>query len=136
MRLTLAGLTPLLSVWDMPEALDFYCGMLGFEIVSHSPEIEAAEGRYFHWAWLRRDGAELMLNTDYDANERPALRDQGDWIARDKVCLYIGADPDAAFAELTAKGLDLAPPKVAPYGMKQLYLRDPNGYGVCFQAPA
>jgi hypothetical protein len=27
------------------------------------------------------------------------------------------------------------PPKVAPYGMKQLYASDPDGFGVCFQWP-
>jgi hypothetical protein len=27
-------------------------------------------------------------------------------------------------------------PKVAPYGMKQLYVRDPDGYNLCFQWPA
>jgi len=26
-------------------------------------------------------------------------------------------------------------PKVAPYGMKQLYVRDPDGYNLCFQWP-
>jgi hypothetical protein len=31
------------------------------------------------------------------------------------------------------KGLDMKEPKVAPYGMKQLYVRDPDGYGICFQ---
>ncbi|MBS0359936.1 MAG: VOC family protein [Proteobacteria bacterium] len=136
MSLTLTGLTPLLSVWDMPEAIAFYCGKLGFEIVDNSPEIEAAEGRYFHWAWLRRGGAELMLNTAYDANERPPSREAADWIAHDKVGLYIGANPDEAYAELTGKGLQIDPPKVAPYGMKQLNLKDPNGYWICFQAPA
>jgi uncharacterized glyoxalase superfamily protein PhnB len=131
------GLTPLLSVFDMPEAIAFYLDVLGFEVVSHSPVIEAAEGRYFHWAWLRLGGAELMLNTAYDANERPLARNAADWIAHDKVCLYIACpDPDAAYAELTAKGLELAPPKVAPYGMKQLHLKDPNGYLLCLQAPA
>jgi hypothetical protein len=28
------------------------------------------------------------------------------------------------------------PPKVAPYGMKQLYVTDPDGYILCFQWPA
>jgi glyoxylase I family protein len=28
------------------------------------------------------------------------------------------------------------PPKVAPYGMKQLYVKDPDGYVLCFQWPA
>jgi hypothetical protein len=27
-------------------------------------------------------------------------------------------------------------PKIAPYGMKQMYLTDPDGYGICFQWPA
>ena len=31
------------------------------------------------------------------------------------------------------RGLNIAPPKVAPYGMKQLYPRDPDGYCLCFQ---
>jgi uncharacterized glyoxalase superfamily protein PhnB len=131
------GLTPLISVFDMPEAIAFYCDILGFEIVSHSPVIEAAEGRYFHWAWLRLDGAELMLNTAYDANERPASRDAESWVAHEKVCLYIACpDVEGAHAELSAKGLTLKPPKTAPYGMRQLYLHDPNGYLLCFQAPA
>jgi uncharacterized glyoxalase superfamily protein PhnB len=133
----LAGLTPLISVFDMPEAIAFYRDILGFEIVQHSPVIEAAEGRYFHWAWLRLDGAELMLNTAYDANERPASRDAAGWIADEKVCFFIAcADVDGAYAELSAKGLKLNPPKTAPYGMKQLNLKDPDGYGLCFQQPA
>jgi glyoxylase I family protein len=40
---------------------------------------------------------------------------------------------DGAYRQLRAKGLDLKEPKVAPYGMKQLYLTDPDGYGLCFQ---
>jgi hypothetical protein len=34
---------------------------------------------------------------------------------------------------LQGEGIASEQPKVAPYGMKQLYLRDPDGYGVCFQ---
>jgi hypothetical protein len=30
-------------------------------------------------------------------------------------------------------GLKLDPPKMAWYGMKQLYLTDPDGFGICFQ---
>jgi hypothetical protein len=32
-----------------------------------------------------------------------------------------------------AKGVKCDPPEVAPYGMKQLYFHDPDGYGICFQ---
>ena len=137
MTIALNGLVPLLQVYDMNESIAFYRDLLGFEVHAHSPEIEAAEGRYFHWAWLRHGDAELMLNTAFDANERPAARDSAREAAHDDVCLYMGCpDPDAAYAELKARGLDLRPPKTAPYGMRQLLLRDPDGYQICLQSRA
>jgi glyoxylase I family protein len=130
------GLTPLIQVYDMPEAIDFYCGTLGFEIGASSPEVEAPEGRYFHWAWLRLGGADLMLNTAYDEGERPEARDQGRSSGHGDTCLFIACpDVDAAFEHLRAKGVELDPPRVAPYGMKQLHLTDPDGYGICLQQP-
>ena len=42
-------------------------------------------------------------------------------------------DRDAAHTYLRAQGLDLEPPFIAPYGMKQLYLKDPDGYEICLQ---
>jgi glyoxylase I family protein len=54
--------------------------------------------------------------------------------AHQDTCLYFGApDVDAVYNLLRSKGMDLAPPKVAPYGMKQLYVRDPDGYHLCLQ---
>ena len=32
-------------------------------------------------------------------------------------------------------GLNVNEPKVAPYGMRQLWFKDPDGYGLCFQWP-
>lgn len=51
------------------------------------------------------------------------------------ICLYFACpDVDGAFAEFVAKGVVIdQPPKVAPYGMKQMYLHDPDGFGLCFQ---
>jgi glyoxylase I family protein len=136
MPLHITGLVPLLQVFDMNESIRFYRDMLGFEMVSHSPEIEAAEGRYFHWAWLRLGGAEVMLNTAYDAGERPAIREAARWRGHEDTALYIGCpDVDGAHAYLRSKGLSIDPPVIAPYGMKQLYVRDPDGYILCFQAP-
>jgi hypothetical protein len=43
---------------------------------------------------------------------------------------------DGAYAFLVAQGVELDPPKVAQYGMKQIYLRDPDGFFLCFQWPA
>ena len=136
MPLHFTGLVPLLQVFDMAESIRFYRDLLGFEIVSHSPEIEAAEGRYIHWAWLRSGGAEVMLNTAYDAGERPSSREGHRWRGHEDTGLFIGCpDVDGAYDYLRSKGLAVDRPVVAPYGMKQLYVRDPDGYSLCFQAP-
>jgi glyoxylase I family protein len=68
-------LTPLVQVFDMIESSRFYIDRLGFEIVDKSPTVETAEGQFSRWMWLRNAGVELMLNTAYDANERPPSRD-------------------------------------------------------------
>jgi uncharacterized glyoxalase superfamily protein PhnB len=40
---------------------------------------------------------------------------------------------DAAYEELRAKGVEVNKPDVTWYGMKQMSLQDPDGYGLCFQ---
>jgi glyoxylase I family protein len=134
MAIRLTGLVPLLQVFDMPEAIRFYRDVLGFSVASSSEEIEAAEGRYFHWALLRLGGVELMLNTAYDANERPPARDAPRWRGHGDVGLYIGCDDlDAVHAVLASHGITVDPPKLAPYGMRQLHVTDRDGYVLCFQ---
>ena len=136
MPLDLRGLTPLIQVYDMPTSLRFYRDLLGFEIVNTSPPLGGEN--QFHWCWLRLGNAELMLNTAYEFDhQRPVPPDRARTAAHDDTCLYLGCpDVDAAYQELTAKGLALKPPKIATYGMKQLSLRDPDGYALCFQWPA
>jgi hypothetical protein len=68
------------------------------------------------------------------ADARPSAPDRVRIAAHDDTCIYFGCpDVDAAYAYLRDKGVNLNPPKVAPYGMKQLYLHDPDGFGLCFQ---
>jgi uncharacterized glyoxalase superfamily protein PhnB len=130
------AVTPLIEVFDMPRALAFYCGALGFSIVDASPDDETPEGRFPHWARLRLDGAELMLNTAYDSGERPPAPEPAREIGHRDLCLYLACDDvDSVFRALKGRIDGLAPPQDAPYGMRQLYLRDPDGYGLCFQAP-
>jgi glyoxylase I family protein len=43
---------------------------------------------------------------------------------------------DKAYQQLLSMGVRVKGPKVAPYGMKQLYLTDPDGYYLSFQWPA
>jgi glyoxylase I family protein len=97
------GLTPLLQVFDMNEALAFYMDALGFERIADSGVRDTPEGRFAHWCLLRLGGAELMLNTAYDEGERPPARDPARQAAHGDTCLYFACpDPDAAAAELRA----------------------------------
>jgi len=62
-------MAPLLQVFDMPISIAFYRDVLGFEVVATSrPE-------QFGWALLRLNGVELMLNTAYEDDSRPAKPD-------------------------------------------------------------
>ena len=70
MVIDVKGMTPLLSVFDMPTSIEFYRDVLGFEIVSTS-----RPGDDFGWALLRYGEVELMLNTAYDDGERPPVPD-------------------------------------------------------------
>lgn len=132
MAIDVRGLTPLLQVYDMPTSVRFYRDVLGFEIVSTSPKL--GEDR-FHWALLRLGGAELMLNTAYEFDsERPAEPDPARAAAHDDTGLFFSCpDVEAAYLELRDQGVKLKPPSTAAYGMKQLYLHDPDGYSLCFQ---
>lgn len=137
MALDAKGLTPLIQVHDMNAAIAFYRDGLGFEIVSASPEIDAPEGRYFHWCTLRLGAVHLMLNTAYDEGERPPERDPARQQAhRDTGLFFDCPDVDAAAAHLRAMGIEADGPKTAPYGMRQLWVSDPDGYQLCFQMRA
>jgi len=132
MAIETRGLCPLIQVYDIPTSLGFYRDLLGFEIVSTSPPRSRND---YDWVWLRHgNDADLMLNTAYEFDSRPPAPDPVRVAAHDDTCLYISCpDVDAAYSYLRTKGLELKEPKVAHYGMKQLYLKDPDGFGVCFQ---
>jgi uncharacterized glyoxalase superfamily protein PhnB len=86
-------------------------------------------------AWLRSGGVELMLNTAYDAGERPASPESARVRAHADTLLYISCDDADAFAEaVTARGLEVLEVRTAPHGTREAHLRDPDGYALCFQS--
>lgn len=130
----LTGLTPLLGVFDMPTSLAFYCDKLGFDVVSASPVVETPEGRFSHWTWLRLGNVELMLNTAYDAGERPSEPDASRTAGHIDTCLFIGcSDLDSVYVEFTQAGLEIEPPTMAAYGLRRFSLRDPDNFELVFQ---
>jgi catechol 2,3-dioxygenase-like lactoylglutathione lyase family enzyme len=132
LAITVRGLAPLLQVFDMPTSVAFYGDALGFEVVATS-----RPGPRFDWALLRLAGVEMMLNTAYEEHARPPAPAPARIAAHADTCLYFSCpDVDAAYAHLRARGIAVKEPAVAPYGMKQLYVTDPDGYHLCFQWPA
>ena len=130
MGIDIRGMAPLLQVFDIPASIAFYRDALGFEVVTTSKPM----GEHFDWALLRLNDVEQMLNTAYEEDARPPAPDPARTAAHDDTCLYFGCpDGDAAYAFLRARGVAAKEPKVAPYGMKQLYVSDPDGYSLCFQ---
>lgn len=132
MALRIAGTVTLLQVFDMPTALHFYRDLLGFGVVQQSAPTDQCD-----WVWLRHGDAEVMLNTAYEAGLRPAVPDPERQRAHDDTTLFLGCpEVDAAYAYLRSQGIAASPPKTAPYGMRQVFLHDPDGFGLCLQWPA
>src|SRR5262245_24132801 len=126
MAIAFEGLCPLLEVFDMPAALRFYRDLLGFAVVAQSQP-----GDDFGWGMLQRGDVLLMLNTAYDEGERPPTPDPARVRSHADTGLYFSCrDVDAAYAFLRDHGVDVQPPSVAPYGMKQLWCKDPDGYSI------
>jgi glyoxylase I family protein len=132
MAVDIRGSAPLIQVFDMPTSVRFYCGVVGFELISQS-----RPGNHFDWCLLRLNGVELMLNTAYERDSRPAAPDPARVAAHADVSLFFGCpDVDATCRYLRAQGLQMEDPAIQSYGMKQLYVTDPDGYTLCFQWPA
>jgi glyoxylase I family protein len=135
MALDIRGVTTLLQVFDMPVSVGFYRDRLGFEIVGNSPPKDTS-GNNFNWVLLRLNGVELMLNTAYEDDERPEAPDPARVASHGDTTLYFGCpDVEETYRQLLAKGVAVKKPVVQRYGMKQVSLNDPDGYGLCFQWP-
>jgi catechol 2,3-dioxygenase-like lactoylglutathione lyase family enzyme len=126
-----AGVAPLIQVFDMPASVAFYRDLLGFEIA-----MQSRPGPRFGWALLRGGGAELMLNTLYEEDGRPGALDPMRREVHGDLTLYFHCgNLDEAYEYLRSRGVAVETPVVRDYGMRQLMVRDPDGYGLCFQHP-
>lgn len=131
MAINIRGLAPLFQVFDMPRSVAFYRDALGFEVAATSPPRGTDD---FDWCLLRLNGVELMLNTAYEQSDRPPSPDPIRITAHQDAAIFFGCrDLDAAYAHLRARGIAAKEPTIAPYGMKQIWLKDPDGYVICLQ---
>lgn len=116
-------LVPLLIVSDMERSVAFYRNNLGFQITQQWQP----DGR-LSWCRLVRDASAIMLQQEC-ADDGPA-EGRGHGVSFFFNC----EDADRLHAELQARGLAVTPPQAAFYGMNQVFLRDPDGYELCFQS--
>ena len=103
-------LIPMLPVNSMPASVDYYCGMLGFEVENRNDE--------WGWAMLRFDECRLMV--DQSINAHPGT-------FRDAI-LYLYPDDVVAYHKrVREKGLAVPELAVTFYGLTEFRINDPDG---------
>lgn len=129
-KIQVSGLAPSILVYDMRTSFDFYCGILGFRLMAGSDADNPG------WALLRLGNAELMMEPIYPRSKRPTVPDALRTQYHGDTVFYFGcANIDEAYEHLQQNCIKVDPPRVESYGMKQLYVTDPDGYKLCFQYP-
>lgn len=115
----LQALVPMLRVPDVPAAVAWYRDALGLESCS-----DGSEG----WAFLQRDGIELMLSA-FNAHE-------GDCVPAFTGSLYLRCDGvDAWWQRLKDRARVCYPLEAFDYGMREFAIYDLNGFLLQFGTP-
>jgi len=97
---------PVLASLNIGETVEFYTQALGFTLRLKRDD----------YAIVGRDGAEIHF---WLCAERH--------IAENTSCYVRVASTDALYEEFKTRGVDVQPPAVRPWGMKELYVIDPHG---------
>lgn len=130
MTIEIQGMTPLLQVYDMPTSLHFYCEVLGFKVTNSAPSPMSS----YDWVLLEWNGSHLMLNTRYEYDQRPSQPDPVRVMHHDDLALFFACpNIDGVYKTLLSQGVEVNTPCDRDYGMRQMYLHDPDGYQLCFQ---
>jgi uncharacterized glyoxalase superfamily protein PhnB len=100
--------TPILRVADLEASLNYYIGVLGFQMNWRDDDGDS-------FASVSRDHCQLFLSVGDQGNP-------GSW-------MWIGvSDADALHEELLAKGARVRhPPTNYPWGSRELHIEDPDG---------
>ncbi len=117
-------LVPLLFVEDILRSAAFYQQRMGFALT----EQWAPDGK-LAWCRLERDRAAVMLQQAV-SDEDGSVEGRGCGVA-----FYFNCnDAAAVHADLVSRGVAVAPPQPAFYGMNQVFVQDPDCYELCFQS--
>ncbi len=110
-----------LIVDDYDPAIEFFTGVLGFELVEDSPA-RTTDGRPKRWVTVRPPGAQtgILLARADDPPQRAAVGDQ----FAGRVGLFLQVDDfDATYRRLVDAGVTFVrPPRDEPYGRVAVFL--------------
>ena len=101
---------------DYDQAIEFYTGALGFDLVEDSPALTTNGGRPKRWVVVRPPGAETgILLAQADGDRQAAA--VGDQFAG-RVGFFLEVDDfDAAYQRMTAAGVEfVTAARTEPYG--------------------
>jgi uncharacterized glyoxalase superfamily protein PhnB len=131
---------PNLMVSDMQRSLGFYCDLLGFTqnmAVTGDRKVITDGERVGNivFAMLVNDSAELMLQRrDSMMEDVPAF--SPGCVPGGTITLYLrGEAVDELAAKLAGAVEVVKGPETSWYGMRELYIRDPDGYVLAFGTP-
>jgi catechol 2,3-dioxygenase-like lactoylglutathione lyase family enzyme len=115
-----------LIVEDYDEAIGFFVGALGFELVEDEPAVTSKEGRPKRWVMVRPPGGEtgvLLAQADGD-HQRDAIGEQ----FAGRVGLFLRVeDFEAQYERMLRAGVEFVePPRDEPYGRVAIF-RDVAG---------
>jgi len=141
------SLIPNLMVNDVCDTALFYQNVLGFKFVVAVADFEAemdesniitalGQGKILDWANMKQDLDELSSPEFMFQSRRsltadvPALKDIK--IGASQTLYLRNPDVDAQFSSLKDKVDVIQEPVTRSYGMREWYMKDLNGYILCF----
>jgi uncharacterized glyoxalase superfamily protein PhnB len=118
------GVAPYFLVADVTKAAEFYRDRLGFRIIGYFFEEPPV------FAMVGRDEQTIMLSLMEDGRRGGSNR----VFKSEAIDAYLWTDDvDGLYRAFQAAGADIAmPPTLRIYGMKELEVRDLDGYILCF----
>lgn len=132
MAIEVKGSAPLLQVYDMGTSVRFYRDKLGFTVTG----TDGRPAESCDWCMMELGNVTVMLNTRYEADDRPAAPDPIRVEHHDDAAIFFSCpEVDAAYAELRSRGVEAKKPFITHYGFKTMTLKDPDGFSLVFHYP-
>lgn len=125
-----------LAVFDIRESVAYYSDVLGFTLIMTVPEDKSnfapifGDDKLYLFAMMQSGGVEMMLQQKDSLKE-----DVGDFFSTvgASATFYIRVDDVDIFYEKIAPKVEIVKaPETTWYGMREFYIRDINGYILCF----